>query len=121
MSTMLKLKDSALRTGKRKFKQVISERFSIEFKSDCLHTYFITNTKILHLKYSDLENEICKCHNTIDWECAKCVILKFYQSHKMIHFDFLVRKNYKFFKNLLEREEFQSCKTLCTLQSYYEA
>ena len=58
----------------------------------------------------------------------KCVICGFLlnlqiqnaqlQSNKMIYFDFLIRKENKFLRNIFERDELQSCKTLTSLHSY---
>ena len=36
----------------------------------------------------------------------------------MIYFDFLIRKENKFLRNIFERDELQSCKTLTSLHSY---
>ena len=121
----------AILVGKQKFKGAIPEMFCIELKfvNDCLQKFFEANINVLHLKTPYFEKQTYEKENPINWS-SNCKICGFplgmliYHAEapvKEITFNFLLQKEKKIIRNILDKEDLEETITIKFLQNYYDA
>ena len=86
--------------------------------------------KSQHLELDQIKKNYKK-NNLIDWEKSKCVICNFLLEINVIgvdakpteisHFEFVLRKEHKFLRNIFSKDEVEKSKNLESLNSYDDA
>ena len=119
--TLLQLRDAAYYVSTRKDKLTISTMFNIEIKyaADALLKWFSAKTKSKHLKLDLIDFKIkikFWKENPIDWEKDRCCICNLLidenpkrlqcEETDMSYFDFLVRKEQNFLRNIYSHKDF---------------
>ena len=114
--TTNQLKDCAINVSE-KSKYAISEMCSntLKFASDCLKKWFSRKYKKMFLEIDVLSKKKFEEEHPIDWYNGKCVICNFllvlgiadfqHSNEKMTYYDFIIRKEHKFLRNVYSPED----------------
>ena len=132
LTTLKQLRDCAILVASKKNKIAISEMFltELKFASNCLIKWFNLKFKKQNLELSNEKRRDYETENPIDWENDNCKTCNFplhvnpttfdLQKEKMLYGDFIIKKEYKFLRNIFSEKELMSSAAIKNLQSFHK-
>ena len=129
--TLLQLRDAAYYVSTKTDKLAISTMFNTELKfaADVLLKWFNAKIKSKNLELDLTEKNIFQHENEIDWKKDKYCICNLlidvkvksleYEERDVSYFDFLIRKEHAFLRNISSNEKLNRSPSIKYLESYY--